>query len=679
VLYLKCKFKNAGVLHNIAIKHGISAIIGELLCRKISGLSPEATKEKLQKLGIDELTISTTDDDFIISFQLLKNKADAALQFLSPVFTCPEFSKNDLEYMKEKYPAFLELETSHPQELLLDKLMGMLYQNHNYGRNNTGTAQSIAGITEEDVHDFVKSNFSKDRLEFFVTGDVLPSEIDSYIKILFEKLPRKSQSKFLNEENDISSATLSEKKDDIIHRNDMENIAGVISGIRLDDLSKKEMAAAYIIIKTLFDKKTGDFARELKAKNIAYGADFCLLRRKFSNIFYFYVYIDKDDLAGYKEYVANKVAAYAKELNYEDLERTRNRMIAHDKCYTDVAEIDEKVKYDSLPFSEVTKATFKDIAEKLFDSARMRTVYIESSDKEFSDICRRMGNLDMTVVTTGSGISGAVVSRLKAISEEFGVHIPDQAMVNKDILAGADTDELRLSHLLDAIHSKHKIIWAMRGGYGTARLLASLEQLPKPDSCKTFVGFCDVTALHLFISQKWPNWNTIHAPLLIHLNEKHKNNFGVLLDILEGKIDSYDIDDVYPLNDKALAEVNIVGKLTGGNLTIVESSLGTIWEIQTAGKILFLEDVHEYPEYIYRMLYHLKEAGKLSCAKALVFGHFHEAGDQERLRMFINGFAQTLDIPVYVTDKFGHGDNNVPLIYNAEAKIHDNKMTVAVK
>jgi muramoyltetrapeptide carboxypeptidase len=234
--------------------------------------------------------------------------------------------------------------------------------------------------------------------------------------------------------------------------------------------------------------------------------------------------------------------------------------------------------------------------------------------------------------------------------------------------------------LLDAINSDHKIIWAVRGGFGTARLVASLNRLPTPAVAKTFVGFCDITPLNLFMAQKWPQWRIIHATVLTYLNEDSpRNKFDLLLDILENKIKSYDVDHLIPLNEKARTKRNITGKLTGGNLTLLENSLKTCWEIQTKGKIVFIEDVREQPEHIYRMMYHLKEAGKLSEAKAVVFGHFHESGDSERLLLYLKGFAQTTDIPIYLTDRFGHGDYNVPLIYNATAKIHDGKMTISVK
>jgi muramoyltetrapeptide carboxypeptidase len=315
------------------------------------------------------------------------------------------------------------------------------------------------------------------------------------------------------------------------------------------------------------------------------------------------------------------------------------------------------------------------------DVSEKKKVSFESdASQEFRDMCRRIGNLNMTSVALGSGIGKVSASQMRELIKEFGIKIPDSALDNKDIFAGADTDDQRLNYFIDAIRSDHKIIWAMRGGYGTARLIAALDRLPKPNFSKIFVGFCDVTAMHLFISQKWPNWRAIHATVLTFLTgESFENKFSTLLDILEGKIDSYDMDGVYPLNNKAFAQKSVTGELIGGNMSIIETSLKTCWEIQTDGKILFVEDIYEKPEQIYRAMYHLKEAGKLSNAKALVFGYFHKAGDPKRLELFLKGFAQTLDIPVYITDKFGHGADNVPLIYNAKATIHDNKMTIATK
>ncbi|MDR0753108.1 MAG: insulinase family protein [Holosporaceae bacterium] len=379
VLYMKCRFRNAGVLHNSYAKHGLSAIVGDLLCRKINELSPEETIDKLEQLGIEKLSIFAVEDDFIISFYVLKDKADAALRFLSPIFSQPEFSTNDLEFIKGKYPSLLELETAPPQGLLWDKLLSMLYQNHNYGRNNTGTAQAVASVTAEDVREFVKFHFSKNALEFFVTGDATCAEIADYADILFGKLTKRHSEKSPDKISDLSSSKVSEEKDAIISKKNMGNVVGVIVGVRVDNLSEKERAAAHIIIETLFDGKTGDFPLGLRAKNIAYDVNYHFLQRNFSNVFYFLVYIDKNDLENYKKYVENKTSSYQNELNIIDFKRTQNLLAMQSEIgFADMAEIDKRIEYNSLPFAKVTQSVLTDTARKLFNKSRQRIVYIGS-------------------------------------------------------------------------------------------------------------------------------------------------------------------------------------------------------------------------------------------------------------------------------------------------------------
>ncbi|MDR0968785.1 MAG: LD-carboxypeptidase [Holosporaceae bacterium] len=301
-----------------------------------------------------------------------------------------------------------------------------------------------------------------------------------------------------------------------------------------------------------------------------------------------------------------------------------------------------------------------------------------NDDEEYDEICRRIAKLNMTVVVTGGGIRPGLAVKMKSIADKYGVNIPEYTLINKDIFRGADTDDARLNNFIDAVNSDKEIVWHMRGGYGTSRLIASLNRLPPPSSSKTLIGFCDATSMNIFVSQKWPNWKVIHAPLLIYL-EKYsfsKDKFETLLNILENKIDSYEISGVVPFNYKAQTQERVVGRLTGGNLSIIENSLKTYWEIQTDGKILFLEDIYMEPQHIYRMLYHLKEAGKLDNVKALVLGHFHKVKEEGNLVPYLKGFCANLPIPVYITDQFGHGEHNMPLIYNATAELRDSKMII---
>jgi muramoyltetrapeptide carboxypeptidase len=286
----------------------------------------------------------------------------------------------------------------------------------------------------------------------------------------------------------------------------------------------------------------------------------------------------------------------------------------------------------------------------------------------------------MTAVAIGSGIRNELAVEMKKLIERHSLNIPDSTLINKNIFSGADTDDKRLSNFIEAVNSDRKIVWAMRGGYGATRLIASLSRLPRPNSSKTLIGFSDITAMNIFVSQRWPNWRVIHAPVLAHLGKEDysKDKFETLLNVLENKIDSYEISGVFPLNYRARTQKNVVGKLTGGNLSIIECSLKTCWEIQTNGKILFIEDVYESPERIYRALHHLKESGKLTNIKALVFGDFHRTENKEKLRQYLKAFSNNLPVPVYITNQFGHDDHNMPLIYNATTELRDDKMIIHV-
>ena len=311
---------------------------------------------------------------------------------------------------------------------------------------------------------------------------------------------------------------------------------------------------------------------------------------------------------------------------------------------------------------------------------QMEIFDLRFNSKEFDEICRRLAKLDLTVVAPGCGIDASQTRLMRLLISKYRVNIPPDAMGNKGFYYSSDSEENRLKFFEIAVKSQHPIIWAMRGGFGTNFIISDLDKRPIPKVKKTLVGFSDTVSLQLFVTQKW-GWKAIHAPVMIHLAEGNfsKCNFDTLLDILEERLDQYTIDKVYPINDIARNSKYVTGKLTGGNLTLIQASIGTCWEIQTHGKILFIEDNYMKPHWIYRSMYHLKESGRLHGVKAIVFGRFVSGGEQKEIGRFLCKFADEVDIPVYITDQFGHGNHNKPLIYNAVATFHDNKMTIKVK
>ena len=281
-------------------------------------------------------------------------------------------------------------------------------------------------------------------------------------------------------------------------------------------------------------------------------------------------------------------------------------------------------------------------------------------------------NISITVVAPATGADNKTLSDLKNING-LNLQIPSKCCAKGKLPFLASSDEVRFNCLRDALFDESdNIVWSLRGGYGSARMIPDLLKLSKPNKEKFFIGYSDITALHLFLSQEW-GWKTIHGSNIVDLlkPEQDQGNFTKLAEILKGEVKQVTIDNLVPLNDIAKSSDLVNGKLTGGNLTMVQTSIGTSWQIKTKGKILFLEDVNVVPFRLDRELLHLKQAGLLEDVKAIIFGSFGK--DLDATMLVLRNFADSLDIPVFKTNRFGHEKINDPIIYNTNSKIIKSK------
>jgi muramoyltetrapeptide carboxypeptidase len=281
-------------------------------------------------------------------------------------------------------------------------------------------------------------------------------------------------------------------------------------------------------------------------------------------------------------------------------------------------------------------------------------------------------NKIIQVIAPASGTSPEKMKQIRSL-KMLPLKIPEN-LLSQDIPYHANTDEKRLQMLKSALlnDDENTIVWALRGGYGCVRLLDSLKALPIPTHKKTVIGFSDNTALLLFLSQEW-GWPAIHGSVLTQLLNvnHHPESFMRIADIVSHRVASQIIENIEPLNRNAQKSL-ISGKLIGGNLTLIENSIGTHWQPQTAGKILFLEEIGEKGYRIDRALYHLFQAGLFSQVNAIILGEFLASTDESVLAFSLKRFAHEMalqNIPVYKTNQFGHGNQNMPLMYNAFAQI----------
>ena len=226
--------------------------------------------------------------------------------------------------------------------------------------------------------------------------------------------------------------------------------------------------------------------------------------------------------------------------------------------------------------------------------------------------------------------------------------------------------EIRIEDLHEAFSRKDiKGIFCVKGGYSASQLLDKIDYELIKNNPKVFVGYSDVTNLHIVFNQKC-NLGTYHGPMvksnmINDFNEYTKTSFFEAMEKNETKYEEPENMPLSILTEGNTPSENISGVLTGGNMAIIVTTLGTQYEIDTRGKILFLEDVDEEIGSLNRMLTHLKYAGKLSDCKAVVFGNFvvckntytKENQHYELLELLKDFFAD-YDKPVIYGMESGH-------------------------
>lgn len=214
-----------------------------------------------------------------------------------------------------------------------------------------------------------------------------------------------------------------------------------------------------------------------------------------------------------------------------------------------------------------------------------------------------------------------------------------------------------------------RAVFAARGGYGVSRLLDGLDFSGFLQNPKWLVGFSDLTALHAHVNQL--GVESLHGPM--------PKNFGfdptgksveTLRRALFGEPLGYELPP-HPLNRPGTA----TGALTGGNLCLVCHLIGSASEVDTAGKILFLEDVGEYHHAIDRYLVQLKRAGKLARLAGLLVGRFSDMKDNAGVPYGITpwemvaGHVAGYDFPVAYNFPVSHEADNWALVCGRTARL----------
>nr|HPI41862.1 LD-carboxypeptidase [Pseudobdellovibrionaceae bacterium] len=181
-------------------------------------------------------------------------------------------------------------------------------------------------------------------------------------------------------------------------------------------------------------------------------------------------------------------------------------------------------------------------------------------------------------------------------------------------------------------------------------------------------------SLHIYLNQKW-KWPSLHASLLDRLGQGKVplDIQNQLKDLLFGKIQKVEIGGLKPMNTKAQKVKTLSGSIVGGNLTVLQSSLGTPFQVDLKKKFLFIEDLGERGYRVDRMLEHFRQAGIFKECLGLLVGEFQGGNEPQtessKVLQVLERFAADNFIPVWIGVPAGHGVNQWPLFFQTEAKI----------
>jgi muramoyltetrapeptide carboxypeptidase len=235
----------------------------------------------------------------------------------------------------------------------------------------------------------------------------------------------------------------------------------------------------------------------------------------------------------------------------------------------------------------------------------------------------------------------------------------------------AGEPEMRLSDLHQAFAGDQmRAIFATRGGYGSNMLLDELDLDLSAENAKPLIGYSDLTALQVWLLDQI-HLPAFHGPML---SADFAREDGVHLPSLQAALGGKPYKLGAPEGWRPLHSGRARGTLYGGCLSILVSLLGTPYEPQTEGKLLFLEDVNVKPYQVDRMLWQLSEAGKLEGVRGIIFGEMLDCvspgAPPELLEQAIQHALENFTGPIAIGLRSGHvSRQNVTLTFGVEAEL----------
>ncbi len=273
----------------------------------------------------------------------------------------------------------------------------------------------------------------------------------------------------------------------------------------------------------------------------------------------------------------------------------------------------------------------------------------------------------IALVTPAGPINTAKLSNAVQIVESLGLKPVWGDKVHKHYGYLAGTDQERLEELIEAYQNPAiKGVFAIRGGYGTLRLLDKIQYEIIEENPKILLGFSDITALQIAIYKK-VKLPSLHTNLSSLAHQYTQEIFKKI--VFEKKRVTLDFHTDFTPQPSTIVAGEAKGILIGGNLTLLTSLIGTKFLPRFKGKIVFLEEINEPPYKIDRMLTQLFLATDIEQAAGIILGIFNKCNREN----FYKKPQDSLTLKDVFLDKFSNF--NGPVIGGFPLG-HINKMAI---